>query len=153
MTFDPNVFVARWYCGYVLPEDLPAFAADALEAGYDGYALRQLAGLVRPTSRDVGDLFVRALGDMGLEKPSSRQQANLTVAKSVSKSIADGTLDPFAGARRLSHLAQAAGFPEGLTQFFVLAEELDLGEYARSRDLIRKDIIAEAENLLAVTGQ
>jgi len=152
VTFDPNLFVARWYCGYVLPEDLPSFAADALEAGFDGYALRQLAGLVRPTSRDVGDLFVRSLGDMGLEKPGSIQEAILTIAKSVSKSIVDGTVDPFEGARRLSHLAQTAGYPESLAQFFFLTEELGIGEFARSRNLIRTDIVAEAEKLLAVTA-
>src|SRR5262249_22102880 len=50
--FDPNLFVARWYCSTVNPEEMPAFAADALEAGFDGPALRRLAALIRPTSYD-----------------------------------------------------------------------------------------------------
>ena len=36
--FDPNLFVAKWYCEKLLPEDMPGFAADALEAGFDGPA-------------------------------------------------------------------------------------------------------------------
>src|SRR5438270_12993282 len=73
-TFNPDLFVAKWYCSKVLPEDMPQFAADALEAGYDGLALRRLASLMRPTSRDVGDLFERVLREIGTVKVQSKEQ-------------------------------------------------------------------------------
>jgi hypothetical protein len=38
------------------PEQFVAIAVSALEQGFDGTALRQLAGLSRPTSRDLGTL-------------------------------------------------------------------------------------------------
>jgi hypothetical protein len=153
VTFDPNVFVAKWYCGYVLPEEMPGFAADALEAGFDGHALRQLAGLVKPTSRDVGDLFVRALDDMGVAKPSTTQQAIFKLSKEVAKAIIDGSVDPFKGAQILSRYALTAGYPEGLAQFYQLADEPFWGEYARSPELIRAEIVAEATKLLAISPE
>jgi hypothetical protein len=42
-----------------------------------------------------------------------------------------------------------AGYPEGLAEFDQLADEPRWGEYARSQDLVRADIIATAERLLA----
>jgi hypothetical protein len=56
--FNPNLFVSKWYCSMVGRENMPAFAAaDALEAGYDGPALRKLSGLIKPTSWEIGTLF------------------------------------------------------------------------------------------------
>ncbi|HEY6304975.1 MAG TPA: hypothetical protein VI488_00790 [Candidatus Angelobacter sp.] len=151
MSFDPNLFVAKWYCGLVLPEDIPSFAADAPEAGFDGPALRRLAGLVKPTSLDVGNLFDRLLDEIGGVEVRSRTQAIFKLAKILAQAIVDGKIDPFDGARKLSRYALEAGYPEGLAEFDQLADEPLWGDHARSRALIRADIIAEAKKLLALT--
>ncbi len=149
MPFDPNLFVAEWYCGLNLPEDMPAFAADALEAGFDGPALRRLAGLVKPTSWDVGNLFLDAIDEIGVIEVRNREQAIFRLAKVVAKKILDGSMDALEGAQRLSRYAMEAGYPDGLAEFDQLADEPRWGEYARSQDLVRADIIAAAERLLA----
>jgi len=149
MPFDPNLFVAGWYCGLSLPEDMPAFAADALEAGFDGPALRRLAGLVKPTSRDVGNLFLNAIDEIGVIEVRNREQAIFRLAKVVAEKILDGSMDALEGAQRLSRYAMEAGYPDGLAEFDQLADEPRWGEYARSQDLVRADIIAAAERLLA----
>ena len=148
MPFDPNLFVAKWFCSLVGPEDMPGFAADALEAGFDGAALRRMAGLIRPTSLDVGGLFERALDEIGVVEIRSREQGVFKLARILAKAIVDGQVDPILGARGLSYYAFLAGYPEGLAQFDQLADEPSWGQYARSRDLIWADIISEAKKLI-----
>src|ERR1700674_5539529 len=72
--FDPELFQARWVLGGIDPKQFVELAVYALEHGFDGTALRQLAGLSRPTSTDLGNLPARVFADMGL-KPIDRDQA------------------------------------------------------------------------------
>lgn len=63
---DPQLLQARWVLGGVTADEWVDQAILALEQGFDGSALRQLAGLVNPTQRDLGYLPDRALAEMGL---------------------------------------------------------------------------------------
>ena len=135
--------------GTSYPEDMPSFAADALEAGFDGSALRRLAGLVKPTSWDVDNLFVAAIDEIGVIEVRNREEAVFRLAKVVAENILDGSMDAFEGAHRLSRYAMEAGYPDGLAEFDQLADEPRWGESARSQDLIRADIVAAAQKLLA----
>jgi hypothetical protein len=72
--FDPELLQARWVLGGIRSDDLPDLAVSALQQGFDGTALRQLAGLVRPTLADLEDLPQRAFVDMDLTL-MSRDQA------------------------------------------------------------------------------
>lgn len=71
--FDPKLLQIRWVLGGVRPEDMPDQAALALEHGFDGTALKQLAGLVSPTFRDLENLPNRAFEEMGLSAIDERQ--------------------------------------------------------------------------------
>jgi hypothetical protein len=71
---DPGLLQARWVLGDINSEDLPTLAALALEQGLDGTALRQLAGLVKPTLADLEDLPGKAFANMGL-RPIDKCQA------------------------------------------------------------------------------
>jgi len=71
---DPDVLQAQWVLGGIRAEDLPKHALVALEQGLDGPALRQLAGLVRPTLYDLGNLPEKTFRDLGLQ-PIDRKQA------------------------------------------------------------------------------
>jgi len=71
---DPELLQARWLLGDINSEDLPDLAALALEQDFDGTALRQLAGLVRPTLADLENLPGKAFADMGL-RPIDKFQA------------------------------------------------------------------------------
>jgi hypothetical protein len=71
---DPELLQARWFLGGIEPEQFVAIAVAALEQGFDGVALRQLAGLSRPTLNDLGTLPARVFADMGL-KPIQQDEA------------------------------------------------------------------------------
>src|SRR5262249_24218964 len=78
---DPEVLQARWVLGGIRADELPDQAALALEQGYDGTALRQLAGLVRPTLRDLEALPEKAFADMGRQPMDKDQAVEVLIAR------------------------------------------------------------------------
>ena len=147
--FNLNLFVAKWYCSKVWPEDLPQFAADALDAGFDGTALRRLAGLIMPTSHDVGDLFERALREIGPLKIQSREQALVFFSRSIALDIVEGRITPQRGAETLASCAGVNEYPPFLEEFVQLADMFYWDEHATSSQKLAQEIIAEAQQLLA----
>jgi hypothetical protein len=72
--FDPQLLQARWVLDGVTADEWVDQAVIALDQGFDGTALRQLAGLMNPTQRDLGYLPDRALAEMGLN-PCDKERA------------------------------------------------------------------------------
>jgi hypothetical protein len=67
---DVQLLQAKWVLGGVESEQLVQAAVLALEQGFDGAALQQLAGLSQPDSGDLGTLPARAFAEMGLSSIS-----------------------------------------------------------------------------------
>jgi len=80
---DPELLQARWVWGGVRSDDLPDLAVSARQQGLDGTALRQLAGLVRPTLADLEDLPQRAFVDMGLTLMSRHQAVDVLMERGI----------------------------------------------------------------------
>lgn len=148
VTFDPKLLAAKWYALKLFPEEVPQAAADALEAGFDGPALRRLAGLICPTLVDIQPWIEKALGEIGQVEPLSQEEGLLKIAEPVARHILDGSLDPLEGCRRLAGYAMAAGYPGCLVGFFQIDDEPILGEYAREKKAREKDVIEEARRFL-----
>ena len=53
----------------------------ALEHGFDGTALRQLAGLSQPTSRDLGSLPTRLFAEMGLKSIDQNEAVSILIGR------------------------------------------------------------------------
>ena len=81
--------------GRLWPEDVPNVASDALERGLDSPGLRYLAGLQRPTSRDIGNAFDETCSQLGIA-PATIWNAT-QIARRISDQILNGTLDPVEG--------------------------------------------------------
>jgi hypothetical protein len=79
--FNPEMLQIRWVLGALRPEELPVQATLALQHGFDGTALRQLAGLVRPTVRDLESLPNRAFAEMGLSAIDKEQAATSLISR------------------------------------------------------------------------
>jgi hypothetical protein len=146
--FNPDVFVAKWYCSRVGPEDMPGFAADALEAGYDGPDLRRLAGLLKPTSRETDDLFQSALREIKQIKVRSLEQAVFFLSRITAADIVEGRVDPILGNGILAGYAMRIGYPEHLVKFFELDDLPIWGEYAPPRSQLIRDIMEQARKFL-----
>ena len=146
--FNPDLFVAKWYCSKVGPENMPQFAADALEAGFDGPALRKLAGLVKPTSWDIDDLFQDTLKEISTIRVHSKPQAIRFLSRKTAADILSGELEPILGADILERYASMLGYPPFLAEFLELSEMAYWGEHAPTPDKIIHDIRAQAQLLV-----
>ena len=71
----PTLVAAQLVLGAIASERVPWWAACWLVDGYDGEALRQLAGLGVGDNREIGDLLPLALAEMSVELPSSESAA------------------------------------------------------------------------------
>jgi hypothetical protein len=84
--FDPHLAAAEWYLGSLSSERLTEFARTALEQGYDGKNLAQLAVLVKPTKQDVDALIAGALRELAVTFPLTKDEAALWMLTSVKAS-------------------------------------------------------------------
>src|SRR5581483_976539 len=86
MPIDGEQLAIQYYFGDLQYWKLPRIAADALEEGYDGPALRRLAGLAVQSSsviraEDIGANEVdSAFCEMGVNAPITKNQARLILA-------------------------------------------------------------------------
>jgi hypothetical protein len=79
--FDPELMQGRWVLGGITPEQFVELAIHALEQGFDGTALRQVAGLAKPTTGDLGSLPERVFAEMGLKTIEKDQAVALLLAR------------------------------------------------------------------------
>jgi hypothetical protein len=163
---DPELLQARWVLGGIEPEQFVEIAASALEQGFDGTALQQLAGLTRPTSSDLGDLPARVFAGMGLKPIDHDEAVALLLARGeppTSPEIsAVRQAFPDFGDRWKKHIALWGGNPAGsyndmaeFVHFVVedLYEKGNLDETRRVFQLLEKLLVnadQESRNLIGL---
>jgi hypothetical protein len=79
MSFDPRQVEARLSLGIVLPEEMPPIAWDALEAGYDGLAIRRMAAFDNPTGFETDLVLPKFMEEIGLKRISKAEAARALV--------------------------------------------------------------------------
>ena len=122
--FDPKRTAIEYYFGDLQYWKLPKVAADALEAGYDGTALRWIAGLSEPISADIQPAVVdAAFREMGVNAPITKEQAQLALAIETARRVANGS-NVFDEATHIRiHLCGFATPPDVLKRIVDLSEE------------------------------
>jgi hypothetical protein len=136
---DLDCVAAEWYLGLYPPEKMPAVACWALEAGYDGPALRELAACTNTTRGNHGVLIERAFRELGKE-PLSLADAGRLLASVVCREIISGKASPCEGASRLWTAYNRCGLPKSLVPFVGFASEWeeDVSHREHYEKLIRK---------------
>jgi hypothetical protein len=137
--------VAEWYLGLYPPERMPMLAAWALEQGFDGAALRELAGRTNATYSDERGLIERALRELGRE-PLDLSNAGRRLATLLCQQIVSGTTSPYQGASRIWTIYDRCGMPNSLIPFVGFASEWE--DDLEHRDHYDKLIAEAAEKLL-----
>ena len=88
---DPYRIAVLYYFGELQYWKLPGIAADALEEGYDGPALRRLAGLINPVECDIPQKEIdSAFREMGVAAPLPESEAQLVLAVDAARKALDG---------------------------------------------------------------
>jgi hypothetical protein len=153
--FDPELVQARWMLGGIRAEELPDQAVLALQQGFDGTALQQLAGLVRPTHRDLEALPEKAFAEMGLKPLDKDQAVAFLIAHGLppTSGIMSVLLESFPAfwGRWKRHIADWSGEPAGsyndIAEFVHFVVE-DLYETDNTEEVHR--VFRVLEELLAV---
>jgi len=92
--------------GKLPPERVPDVACEALDEGVDNSLLRELAGLVNPTRRDLGTKFDDACRLLGIAPDAEDGvaaefetwlQTEVPIAQAIAREILEGKIDPVEG--------------------------------------------------------
>ena len=122
MKMNIDVAHALYSIGRLSGEDLPELASDLLASGIDTSAVRELAGLCRPTVRDAGPVFERVLADLG--RPTMTVAlASQVIARDLARRVVAGEMSPREAAERGSSLSTQAGYPDVLTRYLAYADD------------------------------
>jgi hypothetical protein len=147
--FSPQRAAARWFAGKLPESDWPATARDALEAGFDGTALRRLAAFEQSDHWDVVNYIEPVLGEMGAQS-MSLEEALLWTAKDICCDIVEGSRDPFDGAAEISQdILRTLVFPKDLMPIFEEVEMFGTGFFAGGEADARKRIFSHVRTLLS----
>jgi hypothetical protein len=102
--FDPKLVEARLALKRIGPDEMPALAWDALEAGLDGPCIRKLAALTNPSGWETDQILPSFMAEAGL-KPITRREASVRLAREsvicVTQKALDGQTGVIDAARTL----------------------------------------------------
>jgi hypothetical protein len=132
MRLDPGKLAVEYYFGDLQYWKLPKLACDALEAGWDGPALRRLAGLATRSDREIleedlrADEIDSAFREMGVDAPISKDEARLILAVESASRAMDGRSNVFDEATHVRiHLCWFSDPPDLLSRIVKLSEEAE----------------------------
>lgn len=126
MRLKPRQLAIEYYFGDLQYWKIPAFAVQALEEGYDGPALRELAWITTPVEAEMNFTQIdAAFREMGvLEAPISRDSARLFLALQLAERVVNRESNVFDAAKHLrTHLCELNQPPDELREIWKLASE------------------------------
>src|SRR5215470_16723909 len=156
LAFSPDRVAARWYAGKMLDTDWPAAARDALEAGYDGPALRRVAGLEEANRWEIARHIETALRELGTNKLDASEAWDWCF-KEVCRQIVDKERDPLQAGYELAndmvrHIDRFSNSPS-LWKIFEVTEMLDVPGLSNDQEHTRKEIIEAASKYLHIVKE
>ena len=151
--FNPSRLAVLYYFGDLQYWKLPEVAVDALMNGYDGPALRKLAGLNGVVESDlpVGEID-SVFREMGVAAPISKAEATLTLASEAVKNVLAGDENVFDVATHIRiHLHGAESPTPELRRIAELSAEASLAPRHRWSEL-EKELTAAMSSFLTMRG-
>ncbi len=123
--FDPHSLAVLYYFGDLGYRKLPSVAADALEHGFDGQALRRLAGITNSVESEIQTAEVdSAFREMGVTAPITRAEARLTLAAESARNAIIGSSNVFDEATHIRiHLCGVGEPPAELRKIANLSKQ------------------------------
>jgi hypothetical protein len=91
--FERNLVEAKLALDRIGPEELPALAWDALEAGFDGHAIRRMAAFVNPTGWQTDQILPAFMRESGLQRISI-EAACVRIAIDLARRLLTNGSDP-----------------------------------------------------------
>jgi hypothetical protein len=125
LVLNPTKLAVLYYFGDLGYWKLPDIAAEALVAGFDGVALRKLAGLTNVVASDLIPADVdAAFREMGVDSPISKDAARLALAAESVKKALGGQSNVFDEATHIRiHLCELEDSSPELHRIVNLAQQ------------------------------
>jgi len=129
VSFDPQAVAVEYYFGDLSYWQLPAICIQALEHGFDGRALRIIAGLVNRgrllTETDIRtDEIDSAFRELGVNAPIPKDEARLVLATNAVRRALSGESNVFNEATHIRiHLCHWDEAPPALQPIVALSAE------------------------------
>ena len=98
---------------------------ELLEHGDDTPAIRVLAGLDSPTLRDAGEIFERALLELG-RKRVSKNEAAWVLARDIACKVISEKIAPREACRLIAPLTSGSDYHSALMPFYIGDDEYEL---------------------------
>jgi hypothetical protein len=138
MPFDPQLVEARIALGMIAPEEMPALAADALEAGVDGRRIRRMAALSSTSGWETDQVLPAFMVEAGL-RTISISEAALRVARHIARRILNEGLDPLAFTRDFEAIWIRSDYCREIQEAGTLDDDKAVAQYmGRSEDDVRE---------------
>jgi hypothetical protein len=137
---------ALFVLGRLRGEVLLELAMTLLESGADTPAVRDLAGMIRPTVRDARSPFLQMLTELGHALPAM-DAAKWTIAKDLAHSVLAGAVSPRDAAADLAGFADRCDYQPAFMPFYDALEEYECCTQ-RGYDEVDRDVIASCRALL-----
>jgi hypothetical protein len=155
--FDPEAIAVEYYFGDLDYWQLPAICIQALERGFDGSALRTIAGLVNLnpvrgrllTETDIrADEIDSAFREMGVNAPIPKSEARLVLAANAVHRALSGETDVVNEATHIRiHMCHGDEAPLELQPIVALSAELKHADRSK-RNLLEERLREAMSNFL-----
>lgn len=129
-SFDPQAMAVEYYFGDLSYWQLPDICVQALERGFDGRALRIIAGLSTTPGRLLTETDIRAdeidsaFREMGVNAPIPKNEARLVLATNAVRRALSGESNVFDEATHIRiHLCHWDEAPASLQPIVALSEQ------------------------------
>jgi hypothetical protein len=138
--FDREDVEAKLALNLIASSDMPSIGCDALEAGFDGPAIRRLAILEHPTYFEAAEVLPRAMRELGLVQISVGEAA-VRIAKRIAREILSSGDDPLHHLRDFESLWIASEYAPEITVLGTLYDDAWIAQSTGSSDeKIRQDV-------------
>ena len=134
------------------PDEMPALAADALEAGLDGRFIRRMAALDSPSGWETDQILPAFMKEAGLN-PISLSEAARRVARQLARRILSKGLDPVAHTRDFELLWIRSDYCRAIQDAGTLDDERAAAEYFGRSETEFREYAREVLLALAETGE
>jgi hypothetical protein len=126
--FDLKFVEAKLALRMIGPDEMPALAWDALEAGLDGPSIRRLGALINPSGWETDQVLPTFMAEAGI-KGITTEEAAICVAQHLAHRILSEELDPLAYSRDFEALWIRADYPIAIQEVGSLDDQKAVAEY------------------------
>ena len=127
--FDSKLVEAQLALRRIGPDEMPALAWDAMEAGLDGPSIRRLAALTNPSGWEVDQIVPSFMSEAGLNR-ITLQEASVRLAQQIARRILSEGLDPLDHTRDFERLWIDADHPSEIQDAGTLEDDKYTAQYA-----------------------